>query len=256
MMAGLDKCSMVDLEQYPIEFLQIQQDSVHLPVTYMKIWNDGFGARGWKINATIGDPAIIASTRETGLRINTSVFIHDILDHFLSGFGVSGHRSEAMALMQLSKRTGSDPEYDYAQMVREDIIKGHVNGEGLRTFLPASLCAMLPSDTEMTDKQIIGYLRDDLGESCLLEALVQNFYLLGKAGEAHANESWVKIGLDPRNRTEVGLALQDILNKVDLMAEESGVEYLEAIISINNTKCVLKISESHNSESEYNAEVV
>jgi len=61
------------------------------------------------VNATIGDPEIIASTRETGQRINTSAFVHDILDHFLSGFGVSGHRSEAMTLIQLSKRTGSDP---------------------------------------------------------------------------------------------------------------------------------------------------
>ena len=61
------------------------------------------------MNATIGDPEIIASTRETGQRINTSAFVHDILDHFLSGFGVSGHRSEAMTLIQLSKRTGSDP---------------------------------------------------------------------------------------------------------------------------------------------------
>jgi len=59
------------------------------------------------------------------------VFIHDILDHFLSGFGVSGHRSEAMALIQLSKRTGSD----YEQLVTEDILNGRVNGEVLQSLL-------------------------------------------------------------------------------------------------------------------------
>ena len=117
-----------NIMEYPKNLLQTDYGSVQVPVTYKKVWDDGFGARGWKVDATIGDPAIIASTRETGLRINTSVFIHDILDHFLSGFGVSGHRSEAMALIQLSKRTGSDPGSDYEQLGREDILNGIVNG--------------------------------------------------------------------------------------------------------------------------------
>ncbi len=95
---------LVDVEQYPQNLMLIHDDCVQIQVTYKKVWDDEFGARGWKLNATIGDPEIIASTRETGQKISTSAFIHDILDHFLSGFGVSGHGSEAMALIQLSKR--------------------------------------------------------------------------------------------------------------------------------------------------------
>ena len=75
--------SFRSIKQYPQNLLRIGDGSVQVPVTYKKVWDDGFGARGWKVNATIGDPAIIASTRETGLRINTSVFIHDILDHYM-----------------------------------------------------------------------------------------------------------------------------------------------------------------------------
>jgi len=116
MMSSPAQESFCSVEQYPQNLLRTDDDGVQVPVTYKKVWDDGFGARGWKVNATIGDPEIIASTRETGQRINTSVFIHDILDHFLSGFGVSGHRSEAMALIQLSKRTGSDPRPDYEQL--------------------------------------------------------------------------------------------------------------------------------------------
>ena len=74
---------------YPHNRLRIVDGSVLLPVTYKKVWEDGFGARGWKVITTIGNPEIIASTREAGQRINTSVFIYDILDHVLSGFGVS-----------------------------------------------------------------------------------------------------------------------------------------------------------------------
>ena len=182
--------SYIDVEQYPQDILKIGNDFIQVWATYKKVWDDGFGARGWKLNSTICDPEIIASTRETGQRINTSVFIHNILDHFLSGFGVSGHRSEAMALIQLSNRTGSNPRPDYEQMVREDIINGNVNGEDLLTFLPENLRAMVPSDTEMTDKEIIVFLKESLSEKYLIESLVENFFALGKSGENHASESW------------------------------------------------------------------
>jgi len=175
--------SFRDIRKYPKKFLQVSSEGSRLPVTYKKSWDDGFGARGWKIDATIGDPEIIASTRETGQKINTSVFVHDILDHFLSGFGVSGHRSEAMALIQLSKRTNSDPRPDYEQMVKEDIINGRVNGELLITFLPEQLKELLPSGSEMTNKEIISFLKQKISEKKLHDALVEHFFTLGKAGE-------------------------------------------------------------------------
>ncbi|MEN8251045.1 MAG: hypothetical protein ABFS32_19080 [Bacteroidota bacterium] len=227
--------SLHNVEQYPSELLQKVDGSVQVPVTYRKIWDDGFGARGWKVNATIGDLQIIASTRETGQRINTSVFIHDILDHFLSGFGVSGHRSEAMALMQLSKRTGSDPEPDYEQLVREDILNGSVNGESFKDFLPADLCLMIPANPSMPDKEIIDYLINMLGKECLIRYLVDNFFELGEAGEIHAAKSWKMLGLDIHRQTEIGRALQTLLEVIDQRVEELGVDYLRGFIRINNS---------------------
>ena len=227
--------SFHNVEQYPSDLLQKVNDSVQIPVTYRKVWNDGFGARGWKVNATIGDPEIIASTRETGQRINTSVFIHDILDHFLSGFGVSGHRSEAMALIQLSKRTGSNPGPDYEQLVREDILNGRVNGESFRGFLPADLCSMIPENSGMTDKEIIAYLNEKLGEKRLIKYLVDNFFKLGEAGETHADESWTILGLDTHKRSEIGRTLQALLEVIDQIVEELGIEKLRGVIRINNS---------------------
>ncbi len=227
--------SFHNVEQYPADLLQKVTGSVLVPVTYRKMWNDGFGVRGWKVNATIGDPEIIASTRETGQRINTSVFIHDILDHFLSGFGVSGHRSEAMALIQLSKRTGSNPGPDYEQLVREDILNGRVNGENFRGFLPADLCAMIPENSRMTDKETIAYLKERPGEKRLFKYLVDNFFKIGEAGESHADESWKKLGLDIHKRAEIGLALQALLEAIDQIVEELGIEKLRGYIRINNS---------------------
>ena len=225
--------SFKDVRQYSKEFLNIHSGDVCISVTYKKTWNDGFGARGWKLNATIGDPEIIASTRETGQKINTSVFVHDILDHFLSGFGVSGHRSEAMALIQLSKRTSSDPRPDYKQMVREDIINGRVNGESLTSFLPKQLVDLLPPAIEITNREIMSFLKQTMSEDRLCGALIEHFFTLGKMGEQHANDSWVALGLNPLKQTEIGLTLQSLLEMIDSKVEEMCIDELEGVIKFS-----------------------
>lgn len=225
-----------NLAQYPDNLLRIVADGVSVAVTYKKIWDDGFGARGWKLDASIGDPEIIASTRETGQRISTSVFIHDLLDHFLSGFGISGHRSEAMALIQLSKRTGSDPEPDYAQMINEDLFNGRVNGESLYDFLPERLIASIPDGVAKSNKAIMKYLRQQHGDAALRKTLVRHFFTTGNAGKAHALKSWQAVGLNPELQTAIGLALQKLLVKVDLQAEQGGIEKLAGFFIVNNKK--------------------
>ena len=226
--------SYKDVTQFPEKFLQIDQERVRIPVTYKKSWDDGFGARGWKVDATIGDPQIIASTRETGQRISTSVFVHDILDHFLSGYGVSGHRSEAMALIQLSKRTGLSPEPDYKQIVEEDLLNGQVNGESMRAFLPSGLIALLADNENMTDKEIISFLKNKLGVECLTDTLVNHFFTLGKAGEKHAENNWMKLGLDHHKQKEMGDALQKLLVEIDSKAEEMNLEEVKGGIVIDS----------------------
>lgn len=245
--------SFRDVNRYPSDILKQLDHGVVVFATYNKVWNDGFGARGWKLNATIGDPEIIASTRQTGQTINTSVFVHDILDHLLSGFGVSGHRSEAMALVQLAKRTGSDPRPDYMQMVNEDILNGRVNGEALTRFIPDGLLSILPAIESMTDKGVIAYLKDTIGVAVLIEALVEHFFTLGKQGEDHAVKSWQKLGLNPDKATNTGLALQALLEKVDIHAENLGIDKMDASIVLSKEECVFiaKPDKSDYSESVY-----
>lgn len=239
-----------DVTKYPKNLLNAGEHGISLPLTYRKVWDDGFGARGWKLNATIGDPEIIASTRETGEKINTSVLIHDMLDHFVSGFGVSGHRSEAMALSQLSMRTGSNPGPDYEQMIKEDITCGRVNGETLASFLPREMLSILPSHLDMSDREVISYIKEVLGEVNLNEQLLEYFKDLGRSGNEHATTSWKKLGLDQSRVTELGLALQDLLDIVDTYVEESGWVYIEADVLINNETCSFNLKSNSRGSTE------
>lgn len=230
-----------NVRNYPEKFLKIIDDKLSLPVTYKKSWDDGFAARGWKLDATIGDPQIIASTRETGENINTSVFVHDILDHFLSGFGVSGHRSEAMALMQLSKRTGSDPRPDYEQIIREDILNGYINGEAFMAFLPDQITELLPSDIKMTDSEISAFLKQNISANYLNDILVEHFFTLGRAGENHAIASRMALGLVPDKQTETGQALQMLLERIDSEVEQADIDSLEGFVIIDNNYVVFAV---------------
>ena len=230
-----------DVHAYPSRHLCLTLTGVCVPVSYQKTWNDGFGARGWKLDVANTDPAITASTRETGGRIPTSVLIHDLLDHLLSGFDISGHRAEAMALVQLGKRTGSDVRRDYLQMVHEDLHYGRVNHESLTSFLPQTLIANVPLDEQPVGQELIQALQAQLGKEQLDEQLVQYFMDLGERGNSHAQGSWRMLGLKSSRCQEIGLALQRVLIEVDQRVESKGVEQLNATFVISNERCALEI---------------
>lgn len=219
------------------------QWNVILPATYCTEWKDGYGVRGWKLDISIGDPAVIASTEETGRQIPTSVFVHDIVDHHLCGLPMSGHRNEAIALNLLSERTASSPIPDYRQMTEEDILRGDVNGEKMVTFLPPHLLAQVPEDTKKDDRMIINYLAERLGKEELKNRLIQHFQDLGKEGYQQAKNVWMATGLDFERRKEIGLCLQALLEQSSAFLKEIAPEELHAEIRLSNNRCGLWLKE-------------
>lgn len=218
----------------------MQQQKVNIPVTYMSSWNDGFGARGWKLDCSIGEPSVIAATAEAGQRIPTSVLVHDILDHHLCGVDIGGHRNEAVALIQLQKRTGSDPRPDFTQIINEDLMHGRVNGESLRSFLPDDLRQLLTDNLE-DDKQAITMLCDRLGEDKLRQRLLQQFVDIGHMEDKSAQQAFEKHGLDYNKRSEIGLCLQAILSEADQLLRARNINQAHAKFWIENQQCGLDI---------------
>jgi len=218
----------------------MSEPCIIVPILYHHEWADGFGARGWKLEAAIDDPEVIAATSETGLRIPTSVLVHDILDHHLCGLPLSGHRNEAVALHQLSLRTGSDPRPDLIQMVDEDIMHGRVLGESMHAFLPEPLRARLPGGLT-DDKGIAEYFIHDLGWEKLHQALTQHMADIGREGASEARSRYQSSGLDYARRSALGLAMQALFERADALAVSADWEKAQGRFLLTNDSCELRI---------------
>jgi hypothetical protein len=201
-------------------------------VQYRQRWADGFGARGWKLAEAMEEDEVIAVTAYAGERVPTSVLVHDILDHWLPGWPLSGHRAEARALIQLAARTGADPQPDLAQMVDEDLLRGHCHGEPLETFLPPLLATRLPEAG--SDRERMAALCADLGPGLVRAMLVARFVELGWEGMAEARAAWWRQGLDYERRDVLGRALQGALEWADTRVDELGCEAASGRFRLGN----------------------
>lgn len=197
----------------------MHESAVTVAISYRAEWMDGYGARGWKLDVALDDPEVIAATAETGLRLPTSVLVHDILDHHLCGLPLGGHRNEAIALHQLGLRTGVDPSPDLMQMVDEDLLHGRVVGEALHNFLPDALRNLLPPDMK-DDRVRAAHLSDMLGRAALRQALFQRLVDIGQQGAGQAAENFRQYGLDHSRRGLLGHALQNLLLRIDTLARD------------------------------------
>lgn len=218
------------------------ETSVLIPVTYRAEWQDGYGARGWKLDVSLDDPEVIAATAETGQKLPTSVLVHDILDHHLCGLALGGHRNEAIALHQLSLRTGADPQPDLLQMVDEDLMHGGVVGESMRDFLCEELRAVLPPGLS-EDRSVVEYLAARMGRDALRQSLLRRLCDIGRDMSDAATKHYRGSGLDPARRGILGLALQTLLVRIDARALSENWQEAHGRFALLDHCCALEIDD-------------
>lgn len=141
-----------------------------------------------------------------------------------------------MALIQLATRTGADPRQDYRQIVDEDLLRGHCNGEPLRSFLPADLAALLPAHID-DDKAAVEFLDRELGTNSLRKRLVSRFIEIGQSVQSQVELHWIFLGLDYRRRHAMGMALQRLLVQVDMLACRREWEQAHGFFIVGNQSC-------------------
>jgi len=221
-----------------------------IPVSYRNEWQDGLGARGWKMDRAIGDPVLIATTAYSGEKVPTSVLIHDMLDHFVSGFGLSGPRNEAKATLQLGLRTGAEIASSFAQLA-EDIIVSGINGEALAQFVPPTLRALLP--VAAIDRERIAALIRRLGRTTVKDALIEQLWACGNQGRAEVVTSWQAYGLDYARRSAIGLCLQQLLECAERHVNELSLTTVQGQFFIGNAACAVTLTARTNATANFSA---
>lgn len=201
-----------------------------VPVRYATVWQDGLGARGWKLDLPGLGADVIAATPYPGERIPTSVFVHDIVDHHLCGFALSGYRDEAGALIQLAQRTGSDPLADFRQIIDEDLLPGAFESADWRELLPRSLVERV--DAAADPRAGMAALRTEWGDGVLRALFSAGFVDVGWALAASARAAWESHGLDYARRPATALALQELFEWMDATVQQAGWEQATGAFTI------------------------
>ncbi len=212
---------------------------ISIPVTYQSEWQDGFGAHGWKLDLTASDDRVIACTSYTGDKTPTSVLIHDMLDHLVSGFPLSGYRNEAMATTMHGLRNGIETTSSFEWMANEMLTASDLN-ESLLPFLPANLAGTLPDDITPGLAQV-NHLLQHTGRDKLHSILLEGFFRVGMEGVPRAIRQWHQQDLAFCKMRGIGLALQALLEQADGLVMDIDSPGLSAIFNVSSDACEIQL---------------
>lgn len=210
-----------------------------LRLIYRDEWNDDFGAQGWKLEAAIADPDIIACTARSGGKSPTSVIVHDILDHFVSGFALSGCLNEARATVMHGLRNSIEVRSSFEWLI-DDILRDPASDSDaqvlLAALLPAPVRACCRSPAEMVER-----LKEQSGTAKMRARLVQRLIGVGLGGVRTAMTSWEQRHLPFERMADIGFCIQELLEKADDAILANKIALGDALLDLSDDVCRLEL---------------
>lgn len=215
-------------------FKMSKSSGTQFDVTYHSEWRDGYGAQGWKINVAMYDPEVIACTAYTGTKTPTSVLVHDILDHLVSGFWFSGYANEARATAMHGLRNGIEVRSSYEWMA-DEILGAKFLKEPLIDFLPASITGSITALT--TPEETIVLLLENYDLADIRNHIVEGFFRIGLSGIPLAVSSWQDQRLDFDRMHMIGVCLQALFIEAQDIVMNWAAETVKGRIFVGNEVC-------------------
>ena len=209
-------------------------DGKRVDVTYHAQWQDGYGAQGWKLDVAMDDPLVIACTAYTGGKTSTSVLVHDILDHLVSGFPFSGYANEARATAMHGLRNGIEVRSSYEWMV-DEILNDNACEEQLTEFLQGTIVEGVAAPN--CPGEMMASLIANHGRAKVKGHMVEGLFRAGLSGIPAALLSWEKQHLDFTRMHAIGMCLQGLLVEAQDVIENAAMEYAKGRIVVGNTAC-------------------
>jgi|GEM_PF-6001996 len=178
-------------------------------------------ARAWRLDAGAFGHAPATPPPCAGAGDGGPELVHELLDHWVPGFGLAGVRAEAKALIQFAGRTGADPGPALQALVDGALLRGHCPGEALTRLLPCDLHHHLPRHA-LPDEEAMRLLRRELGDGLVRNRLLAELVEVGWAGLAPARATWIGRGLDYGRRQRLAEALERVLAWMGHVARQEG----------------------------------
>lgn len=209
-------------------------------LTYRDEWSDSFGARGWKLESAVANPEIIACTAHAGGKSPTSVIVHDILDHLVSGFGLSGCLNEARAIVMHGLRNGIEVRSSFECLV-DDILRDPASDSDARelfaALLPAPVRFCCRSSAEMVER-----VGAQLGTAKMRARLIQRLIGVGLGGVRTAMTNWERRHLPFEKMADIGFCVQELLEKADDAILANKIAVADALLDLSDDVCRLELS--------------
>lgn len=215
-----------------------QSSGKQFDLTYHSEWRDGYGAQGWKLDLAMDDPEVIACTAYTGNKTPTSVLVHDMLDHLISGFWLSGYANEARATAMHGIRNGIEVRSSYEWMA-DEMLGAKLLKESLTDFLPASITDGIPALT--TPDEMIALLLENNDPADIRSHLVEGFFRIGLSGIPIAVSNWQDQRLDFGRMHSIGLCLQTLLIEAQDIIGNWAAETAKGRILVGNEVCEFSV---------------
>ena len=224
-----------------------QPNGTQFDVTYHSEWQDGYGAQGWKLNVTMHDPDVIACTPYPGNKTPTSVLVHDILDHLVCGFGLSGFANEARATAMHGIRNGIEVRSSYEWMA-DEILSTKLLNVQITDFLPESIMDSIP--TPSTADKTMALLLENNDRADIRNHLVAGFFRVGLSGIPIAISNWQNQRLDFNRMYSIGVCLQALFIEAQDIIVSRTVETARGQILVGNEVCEFAVETDDPSKQE------
>lgn len=226
-----------------------------IKLTYQNEWQDGFGARGWKIDIAIPDPEVIACTAFTDGKSPTAVIVHDVLDHFISGFGSSGYVNEARAIVMHGLRNGIEVRSSIEWLVNDILSNSSSEANAVLESLLIQSSEILTSPSRPCNETLES-LRERYGPDGLRNILAGKLIEAGLSGVPLAIGNWASHTLIFSRMAAIGFCLQRLFEQADEMISKRDIQVVRALLKIGNDVCVLKFETDTDDELTALSEIV
>jgi hypothetical protein len=207
-------------------------------LTYKDSWPDCFGAGGWRIRDTDGCFRTFPSRAALGTASPTAVPVHDILDHWVCGFGWRAYSDEAKATVMHGLRNGIGIRRSL-EMLAEDFVADPQPPERIDFFLSPRRSGRPAEDAARGHRDAVTQAIRTMGRRNAVAAIARGLHRIGLGGVTEAQIRWDEAGLDFSLMGYLGHALQRLLEEAEREVATETIEPIDTTVEVLPGLCRL-----------------